>query len=80
MVVMIAKFSWVNRQEAGDARMQEIAGYIADGAIAFLRAEWRVVWVIIEGKEESAHVRLAGPMAVVEKHKKAFDGWLKALK
>jgi len=45
-----------------------------------LRAEWRVVWVIVEGKEESAHVRLAGPMAVVEKHKKAFDGWVKALK
>ena len=45
LVVMIAKFSWVNRQEAGDARMQEIAGYIADGAIAFLKAEWRVLIV-----------------------------------
>ena len=43
LAVMIAKFSWVNRQEAGDARMQEIAGYIADGAIAFLKAEWRVL-------------------------------------
>ncbi|CCH01811.1 V-type H(+)-translocating pyrophosphatase [Fibrella aestuarina BUZ 2] len=45
LAVMIAKFSWVNRQEAGDARMQEIAGYIADGAIAFLKAEWRVLIV-----------------------------------
>ncbi len=43
LAVMIAKFSWVNRQDAGDARMQEIAGYIADGAIAFLKAEWRVL-------------------------------------
>lgn len=45
-----------------------------------LRAEWRVVWVIVEGKEDTAHVRLAGPMAVVEKHRKAFDAWLAALK
>jgi hypothetical protein len=45
-----------------------------------LRAEWRVVWVIVEGREESAHVRLAGPAAVVEKHKKGFDGWLAGLK
>jgi K(+)-stimulated pyrophosphate-energized sodium pump len=45
LAVMIAKFSWVNRQEAGDDRMQQIAGYIADGAIAFLKAEWRVLIV-----------------------------------
>ncbi|CAN5314721.1 sodium-translocating pyrophosphatase [soil metagenome] len=43
LVVMFTKFLWVSRQEAGDARMQEIAGYIADGAIAFLKAEWRVL-------------------------------------
>jgi K(+)-stimulated pyrophosphate-energized sodium pump len=34
---------WVARQEAGDAQMQTIAGYIADGAIAFLRAEYKVL-------------------------------------
>jgi len=34
---------WVARQDAGDAKMQTIAGYIADGAIAFLRAEYRVL-------------------------------------
>lgn len=45
LVVMAAKFMWVSRQDAGDARMQEIAGYIADGAIAFLKAEWRVLIV-----------------------------------
>ncbi|HEX9957236.1 MAG TPA: sodium/proton-translocating pyrophosphatase, partial [Fibrella sp.] len=58
LVVMIAKFSWVNRQEAGDARMQEIAGYIADGAIAFLRAEWRVL--IIFGTVVAAVLAFAG--------------------
>ncbi|RPD46886.1 sodium-translocating pyrophosphatase [Hymenobacter sediminis] len=34
---------WVGRQDAGDERMQTIAGYIADGAIAFLKAEYRVM-------------------------------------
>jgi K(+)-stimulated pyrophosphate-energized sodium pump len=58
LAVMIAKFSWVNRQEAGDARMQEIAGYIADGAIAFLRAEWRVL--IIFGAVVAAVLAFAG--------------------
>ena len=34
---------WVSRQDAGDDRMRTIAGYIADGAIAFLKAEYRVL-------------------------------------
>jgi K(+)-stimulated pyrophosphate-energized sodium pump len=34
---------WVIRQDAGDDRMRTIAGYIADGAIAFLKAEYRVM-------------------------------------
>jgi K(+)-stimulated pyrophosphate-energized sodium pump len=34
---------WVARQDAGSQQMQTIAGYIADGAIAFLKAEYRVL-------------------------------------
>jgi K(+)-stimulated pyrophosphate-energized sodium pump len=34
---------WITRQDAGDAKMQTIAGYIADGAIAFLKAEYKVM-------------------------------------
>ncbi|WP_375416598.1 sodium-translocating pyrophosphatase [uncultured Hymenobacter sp.] len=34
---------WVSRQDAGDEKMRTIAGYIADGAIAFLRAEYKVL-------------------------------------
>ena len=34
---------WVTKQDAGDARMTTIAGYIADGAIAFLKAEYKVL-------------------------------------
>jgi K(+)-stimulated pyrophosphate-energized sodium pump len=34
---------WVARQDAGNEQMRTIAGYIADGAIAFLKAEYRVL-------------------------------------
>jgi K(+)-stimulated pyrophosphate-energized sodium pump len=43
LIVMAIKSSWVSKQAAGDARMQELAGYIADGAMAFLKAEWKVM-------------------------------------
>lgn len=45
LIVMIGKAIWVTRQDAGDANMKELAGYIADGASAFLRAEWRVLGI-----------------------------------
>ena len=44
---MFIKASWVKRQDAGDAKMQELAGYIADGAMAFLKAEWKVLGVFV---------------------------------
>jgi len=34
---------WVVRQDAGNETMREIAGHIADGALAFLKAEYRVL-------------------------------------
>ena len=34
---------WVAKQDAGDEKMRTIAGYIADGAIAFLKAEYKVL-------------------------------------
>jgi len=43
LFVMWLKSSWVSKQDAGDANMQELAKYIADGAMAFLRAEWKVL-------------------------------------
>ncbi|MFC2185974.1 sodium-translocating pyrophosphatase [Peijinzhouia sedimentorum] len=51
IAVMIAKAIWVNKQEAGEKNMQELAGYIADGALAFLKAEWKVLsyFVVITG-------------------------------
>jgi K(+)-stimulated pyrophosphate-energized sodium pump len=35
--------AWVTRQDAGDANMKELSGHIAAGAMAFLRAEWKIL-------------------------------------
>lgn len=42
---------WVVKQDAGDSKMQGIASSIAEGAMAFLKAEYRIlaVYVIITG-------------------------------
>lgn len=37
------KSSWVSKQDPGEAKMVELAGYIARGAMAFLKAEWKVL-------------------------------------
>ncbi|MEO6914480.1 MAG: sodium-translocating pyrophosphatase [Chitinophagaceae bacterium] len=37
------KFSWVSKQDPGNPRMVEISTYIAEGAMAFLKAEWKVL-------------------------------------
>jgi K(+)-stimulated pyrophosphate-energized sodium pump len=36
---------WVVRQDAGNERMSTIARHIADGALAFLKAEWKVLGI-----------------------------------
>lgn len=45
------KFNWVSKQDAGTPRMKEISNYIAEGAMAFLKAEWKILgyFVIIVG-------------------------------
>ncbi|MBN8863299.1 MAG: sodium-translocating pyrophosphatase [Sphingobacteriales bacterium] len=45
------KFNWVSRQDAGNDRMKEISNYIAEGAMAFLKAEWKILgyFVVIVG-------------------------------
>ncbi|MDH5398215.1 MAG: sodium-translocating pyrophosphatase [Cyclobacteriaceae bacterium] len=45
LIVMIAKSIWVSRQDAGDDNMKELARHIADGAMAFLKAEWKVLGI-----------------------------------
>jgi K(+)-stimulated pyrophosphate-energized sodium pump len=47
ILVMISKSIWVAKQDAGDEKMTQLAGYIADGAMAFLKAEWRVLSIFV---------------------------------
>ena len=51
IAVMAVKAAWVTKQDAGDGDMAQLAGYIADGAMAFLRAEWKVLsyFVVVAG-------------------------------
>jgi K(+)-stimulated pyrophosphate-energized sodium pump len=51
LVVMMIKSAWVNKQDAGNDRMKEIAGYVAEGAMAFLKAEYRIlaIFMVIAG-------------------------------
>ncbi|MEY3059565.1 MAG: hypothetical protein RL000_917 [Bacteroidota bacterium] len=43
LIYTIVKFNWVSKQDAGSDRMKEISNYIAEGAMAFLRAEWKIL-------------------------------------
>jgi len=47
LLVMAVKSAWVSKQDAGDENMQELAGYIAKGAMAFLKAEWKVLGIFV---------------------------------
>ena len=51
LLYTLVKFNWVGRQDAGTDRMKEISNYIAEGAMAFLKAEWKVLgyFVVIVG-------------------------------
>ncbi len=43
LVYTFVQSRWVARQASGSDRMREISGHIADGAMAFLRAEYRMM-------------------------------------
>ncbi len=51
ILFMAIKAAWVTKQDAGDGDMAQLAGYIADGAMAFLRAEWKILsyFVVVAG-------------------------------
>ena len=51
LLYTISRFFWVSKQDAGTDRMKEISEYISQGAMAFLRAEWKILtyFVIVVG-------------------------------
>ncbi|MFZ9045176.1 MAG: sodium-translocating pyrophosphatase [Cyclobacteriaceae bacterium] len=51
LAVMGFQAVWVNKQDAGETKMSEIALHIREGALAFLKAEYRVltIFVVVAG-------------------------------
>ena len=51
LIVMAVQAAWVRKQSTGEARMNEIAQHIHEGALAFLSAEYRIlaVFVVVAG-------------------------------
>lgn len=47
LIYMAFLSSWVSKQDAGNERMREIAGYISEGAMSFLKAEYRVLAIFV---------------------------------
>ncbi|HEX5027101.1 MAG TPA: sodium/proton-translocating pyrophosphatase, partial [Agriterribacter sp.] len=43
LLYTFVKFNWVVKQDAGSDRMKEISNFIAEGAMAFLKAEWKIL-------------------------------------
>jgi K(+)-stimulated pyrophosphate-energized sodium pump len=43
LIFMSVKRTWVLKQDPGDGKMKEISDYIYEGALAFLKAEYRLL-------------------------------------
>ncbi|MFN3839720.1 MAG: sodium/proton-translocating pyrophosphatase, partial [Cyclobacteriaceae bacterium] len=47
ILFVLWKSAWVNKQDAGSDKMKKIAGHIAEGAMAFLKAEYKILAVFV---------------------------------
>lgn len=47
LLFMLVKSGWVNKQDAGDGHMQTISKSIKEGAMAFLKAEYRILLIFV---------------------------------
>lgn len=61
LAFMVIKRSWVLKQDAGDGKMKEISDYIYEGALAFLKAEYKLLTFFVIG----ASLVLAGISFIV---------------
>ncbi|WP_445747535.1 sodium-translocating pyrophosphatase [Polaribacter sp.] len=61
LLFMYVKRAWVLKQDAGDGKMKEISDYIYEGALAFLKAEYRLLTFFVIG----ASILLAGISFIV---------------
>ena len=61
LIFMWAKRAWVMKQDAGDGKMKDISSHIYEGALAFLKAEYKLLTIFVIG----ASIVLAGISFIV---------------
>lgn len=51
LIYTLIKYNWVGKQDAGNDRMKEISAHISNGAMAFLKSEYKILayFVVIVG-------------------------------
>ena len=49
LLYMFMKKAWVMKQDAGDGKMKEISDHIYEGALAFLKAEYKLLTFFVIG-------------------------------
>lgn len=49
LIFMWVKRSWVMKQDAGDGKMKDISSHIYEGALAFLKAEYKLLTLFVIG-------------------------------
>jgi K(+)-stimulated pyrophosphate-energized sodium pump len=47
LIYVMWKSAWISKQDAGTDKMKKIAGHIAEGAMAFLKAEYKVLAIFV---------------------------------
>lgn len=47
LLYTLVKFNWVSKQDAGEQKMKDISNHIAEGAMAFLKAEWKILFYFV---------------------------------
>ena len=47
MLFSFWKTAWINKQDQGSERMEKIGKSISDGAMAFLKAEYRILAIFV---------------------------------
>ncbi|NNG28249.1 MAG: sodium-translocating pyrophosphatase, partial [Ignavibacteriaceae bacterium] len=69
LIFTLFKSAWVTKRDAGTAKMKSIAGHITEGAMAFLKAEYKVLSIFVASVAIllaiSANAEISSPMIAV---------------
>jgi len=47
VLIAMSKYSWIKKQNPGGERLQEIGQFIADGAMAFMKREYKIMFFVV---------------------------------